>query len=185
MGVRDCYQVSRQPPVSVVLMARHRADEHTGGVVAPQNGELAQNGEFPPFHLGRIILVHMVIPHKVKQPVHQHEPALLDGRIAEIRSLRGNIELVAQSRFHHAVARLTSSLARDIAAHEQVSHAVLSGGVFMNRMLLQETATLLRAEGLRPLVPQLVPTNDGCISFGQAAVARARLAATRGQEIAR
>ena len=32
----------------------------------------------------------MVIPHKVKQPVHQHEPALLNGRIAEIRSLRGN-----------------------------------------------------------------------------------------------
>ena len=71
-------------------MARHRADANTGGVVAPQNGELAQNGEFPPFHLGRIILVHMVIPHKVKQPVHQHEPALLNGRISEIRSLRGD-----------------------------------------------------------------------------------------------
>ncbi len=112
------------------------------------------------------------------------DPApMLDAALTDLA--RGEAREVIARRVHHAVARLTSSLARDIAAREQVSHAALSGGVFMNRMLLQETATLLRAEGLRPLVPQLVPTNDGCISFGQAAVARARLAATSGQEIAR
>ena len=45
----------------------------------------------------------------------------------------------------------------------------------MNRLLLGEVLQRLRAEGLRPLVPSAVPVNDGCIAFGQAAVARARL----------
>jgi hydrogenase maturation protein HypF len=54
---------------------------------------------------------------------------------------------------------------------------VLSGGVFQNRLLLEATAALLERAGLRVLVPALLPPNDGGISFGQAAIAAARLAA--------
>jgi hydrogenase maturation protein HypF len=53
---------------------------------------------------------------------------------------------------------------------------VLSGGVFQNRLLLERTATQLSDAGLRVLVPERLPPNDGGISFGQAAVAAARLA---------
>jgi hydrogenase maturation protein HypF len=52
--------------------------------------------------------------------------------------------------------------------------AVLSGGVFQNRLLLAATAERLEARGLRVLVPERVPANDGGISFGQAAIAAAR-----------
>ncbi len=52
----------------------------------------------------------------------------------------------------------------------------LSGGVFMNRLLLQLLRHELEAHGLTVLVPHTVPVNDGCIAYGQAAIARARLA---------
>jgi hydrogenase maturation protein HypF len=57
---------------------------------------------------------------------------------------------------------------------------VLSGGVFQNRLLLARTASLLRTAGLRVLVPERLPPNDGGIAYGQLAVASARVAAEGG-----
>jgi len=47
----------------------------------------------------------------------------------------------------------------------------LSGGVFQNVHLLAGASTRLDAAGLRVLVPEHLPPNDGGISYGQAAVA--------------
>ena len=58
---------------------------------------------------------------------------------------------------------------------------MLSGGVFQNRRLLGQTATLLAESGLRVLTPELLPPNDGGIAYGQLAVATARLAAEEGR----
>ena len=55
---------------------------------------------------------------------------------------------------------------------------MLSGGVFQNRLLLETVAAGLERAGLRVLVPERLPPNDGGISFGQAAVAAAMHAAT-------
>lgn len=49
--------------------------------------------------------------------------------------------------------------------------AVVSGGVFQNRILLERTVDLLERAGLRVLRPERLPPNDGGISYGQAAVA--------------
>ena len=56
-----------------------------------------------------------------------------------------------------------------------VDVVVLSGGVFQNRLLLTWTAERLEALGLRVLSPERLPANDGGISYGQAAVAAARI----------
>lgn len=76
---------------------------------------------------------------------------------------------------HIAAAKAVCDASIQIARRSDIRNVALSGGVFMNRLLLGEVLQRLRAEGLRPLVPSAVPVNDGCIAFGQAAVARARL----------
>jgi hydrogenase maturation protein HypF len=73
------------------------------------------------------------------------------------------------ARFHRAVAGATA----EACAASGADTAVLSGGVFQNRLLLAWTIERLEALGLRVLVPERVPANDGGISFGQAAVAAA------------
>ena len=54
---------------------------------------------------------------------------------------------------------------------------VLGGGCFMNRILTEGLTQALRRRGLSPWLARSVPANDGGISFGQAALARAHLLA--------
>jgi len=53
---------------------------------------------------------------------------------------------------------------------------VLSGGVFLNRRLLESVCAGLDERGLRVLTPERLPIGDGGISYGQAAVAARRMA---------
>lgn len=78
--------------------------------------------------------------------------------------------------FHIAIARASARIASEICAREGIDIVALSGGVFMNRLLLRLLTRELKDAGLAVLVPHTVPVNDGCIAYGQAAVARARLA---------
>ena len=78
--------------------------------------------------------------------------------------------------FHIAIARSSARIASYICVHEGIDTVALSGGVFMNRLLLQLLTRELKSAGFTVLVPHTVPVNDGCIAYGQAAVARTRLA---------
>ncbi len=83
--------------------------------------------------------------------------------------------------FHVSVARSSAHIASEICAREGIDTVALSGGVFMNRLLLQLLTRELKSAGLTVLVPHTVPVNDGCIAYGQAAVASARLAQIASQ----
>ena len=78
--------------------------------------------------------------------------------------------------FHVTIARASTRIASEICVREGIDIVALSGGMFMNRLLLQLLTRELKDAGLAVLVPHTVPVNDGCIAYGQAAVARARLA---------
>lgn len=80
--------------------------------------------------------------------------------------------------FHVTIASASARIAREICAREGLDTVALSGGVFMNRLLLQLLTHELKDAGLAVLAPHAVPVNDGCIAYGQAAIARARLAQT-------
>ena len=80
---------------------------------------------------------------------------------------------IVAARFHRAVARATAQACAQAAAVHGPGVVVLSGGVWQNRLLLELTLPLLRDAGLRALVPERLPPNDGAISYGQAAVAAA------------
>jgi hydrogenase maturation protein HypF len=79
------------------------------------------------------------------------------------------------SRFHTGVARATADVCVTLATAHRVPRVVLSGGVFQNRRLLESVSAKLAAAGLRVLVPERLPVNDGGIAYGQAAVAAATL----------
>lgn len=112
-------------------------------------------------------------------------PSLLDQK-ALFEALLEGIEAEAPADrlaldFHVSVARSSARIASDICACEGIDTVALSGGVFMNRLLLQLLARELKSAGLTVLVPHTVPVNDGCIAYGQAAVASARLAQIASQ----
>ncbi len=101
--------------------------------------------------------------------------ALLEGIEAGAPANRLALDL------HVAVARSSAHIASEICAREDIDTVALSGGVFMNRLLLQLLTHELKSAGLTVLVPHTVPVNDGCIAYGQAAVASARLAQIASQ----
>lgn len=101
--------------------------------------------------------------------------ALLEGTRAGTAAYRLALD------FHIAIARSSARIAREICAREGIDTVALSGGVFMNRLLLQLLTRELKSMGLTVLIPQTVPVNDGCIAYGQAAVASARLAQVTSQ----
>jgi hydrogenase maturation protein HypF len=75
------------------------------------------------------------------------------------------------ARFHNALAEGTAQACALLAEGHGLEAVVLSGGVFQNRRLLELTRARLKRAGLRVLVPQALPPNDGGIAFGQAAIA--------------
>jgi hydrogenase maturation protein HypF len=79
------------------------------------------------------------------------------------------------ARFHNAVASATTAACITLAGERGIGTVVLSGGSFQNRVLVEGVAADLRHAGLRVLVPERLPPNDGGISYGQAAIAAARL----------
>jgi len=103
---------------------------------------------------------------------------VLDARptvLAVARDVAGGAGAGAVSaRFHATVARATAEAAASAASRAGLGTVVLSGGVFQNRTLLAATAGRLESRGLRALVPERLPPNDGGISYGQVAVAAAR-----------
>jgi hydrogenase maturation protein HypF len=84
------------------------------------------------------------------------------------------------ARFHGGFARVTVRACAQIAGERSLDTVVLSGGVFQNQVLLELTLAGLQRIGLRVLIPEQLPAGDGGISFGQAAVAAARLSAEWG-----
>lgn len=123
--------------------------------------------------------------HFASGPSWLDGPYVLDQK-ALFEALLGGIEAGTPADrlaldFHVSVARSSARIASDICVHEGIDTVALSGGVFMNRLLLQLLARELKSAGLTVLVPHTVPVNDGCIAYGQAAVASARLAQVASQ----
>jgi len=90
---------------------------------------------------------------------------------------RGAPPALVSARFHNALAGATARALAVLAERENVHTVVLCGGVFQNRLLTERCVEQLRAMGLTPLLPRVLPPNDGAISYGQAAVAAARACA--------
>jgi hydrogenase maturation protein HypF len=95
--------------------------------------------------------------------------------LAAVRDLAGGVAVgVVAARVHDGLAAAAAAACERAAEDAGTGLVVLSGGVFQNRRLLTVTASRLERAGLRVLIPERLPPNDGGISYGQAAVAAAR-----------
>lgn len=81
--------------------------------------------------------------------------------------------------FHSAVARLIVDVALQIRERIARTHPAtslrqvgLTGGVFQNQLLCEQTLTRLAAHGFEPLLPTRFPANDGGLALGQALLGR-------------
>jgi hydrogenase maturation protein HypF len=79
------------------------------------------------------------------------------------------------ARFHNGLAEGVREMVAKINAETGIRLVILSGGVWQNITLLGRTLSLLRKDGFEVYIHREVPTNDGGLSLGQAAIAAARL----------
>jgi len=76
------------------------------------------------------------------------------------------------ARFHLTMAELILEMCLRIQENTRLRTVALSGGCFQNRLLFSQTVAGLREAGFEVLVHRQVPSNDGGLSLGQAAIAQ-------------
>ena len=84
--------------------------------------------------------------------------------------LRGTPASIIAARFHKGFAIAIVRMIEELADARTIA---LSGGVFQNRILLEQVAARLGAAGFEVLTHSQVPASDGGLSLGQAVVAAA------------
>lgn len=94
---------------------------------------------------------------------------------ALIKDIKNSVAVgVCAARFHNGVVKMTLEQVQKLAEATGLKTVCLSGGVWMNNYLLSKTVYELQSRGYAVYFNQKLPVNDGCIAYGQAAVAAAR-----------
>ncbi|MEV5876396.1 carbamoyltransferase HypF [Streptomyces sp. NPDC052101] len=98
------------------------------------------------------------------------DPApMLSALLADRR--RGTPAPVLAARFHRGVARAVAEICGRARTQTGLTTVALTGGVFANALLEEETSALLTGAGFTVLRHREVPPNDGGLALGQLMVA--------------
>ncbi len=82
---------------------------------------------------------------------------------------------IVAARFHNGLAAMVARVVATLRDKYNLEKVALGGGCFQNVTLLNKLVPALEGGGFKVLLHSRVPTNDGGLSLGQAAVALARL----------
>ena len=82
---------------------------------------------------------------------------------------------VMARKFHDAFGAAITQICLVANAAYGIATVALGGGVFMNRYLIENAIASLEQAGFTVAINRDLPPNDGSISYGQAAVAAARM----------
>jgi hydrogenase maturation protein HypF len=157
LGIRDVAEYEAQAAIELELLAGERS-------VEPLDYALIRAPESP-----------------VGDSQSERSSLVFDTRptirhLLEARASGEPVEHVA-ARFQETIATVTRELVAEVHASTGLREVVLSGGVFQNQWLAETLVGRLTRDGFAVHTNRQVPANDGGISYGQAAVAAARLAA--------
>jgi hydrogenase maturation protein HypF len=81
---------------------------------------------------------------------------------------------IISAKFHNTLARVVLDVAERARTSRGINTVVLSGGVFLNKKLLERASALLEQKQFRVLRPVKYSPNDESLSIGQVAHALAR-----------
>jgi hydrogenase maturation protein HypF len=87
----------------------------------------------------------------------------------DVQNDRSPAEISA--KFHNTIAVALLEMAKAARELNKINTVALSGGVFCNRHLINRLVNLLKRNDFTVLLNRNVPSNDGGISPGQAAIA--------------
>ncbi|MGE5558660.1 MAG: carbamoyltransferase HypF [Bacillota bacterium] len=93
----------------------------------------------------------------------------VDGMIKKISTEHRcgrNIPRMAR-KFHNTISDIIATTALRIREKYRENNICLSGGVFQNRIILDQTVEKLSAQGFKTFINRKVPINDGGIALGQ------------------
>lgn len=94
-----------------------------------------------------------------------HIRLILEGILNDIR--KGICKGIISAKFHNTVVQFSLDIIRKLRRIYGVNRVVLSGGVFQNRYLLNLMIRRLEDSNFKVFPHHKLPTNDGCISYGQ------------------
>jgi hydrogenase maturation protein HypF len=93
-------------------------------------------------------------------------------RLVQEIQMKVSVSLMAAT-FHNTLVAVIAEVCRRLRETDGLNLVCLSGGTFQNGYLLERAIPALRARGFEVYLNRKVPTNDGGIALGQAAVANA------------
>ncbi|MCL6754164.1 carbamoyltransferase HypF [Nostoc sp. CCCryo 231-06] len=82
---------------------------------------------------------------------------------------------VIAAKFHKGLANAIVEMVKHLSEENLINQVALTGGVFQNCILLEQTTKQLETLGIKVLTHSLVPANDGGLSLGQAVITAAQL----------
>jgi hydrogenase maturation protein HypF len=155
LGIRDVAEYEAQAAIELEQMADH---------LSP--------AEPLPYRIGRSDGLLVYDPRPTLGALLAH------GRVADGHAGGDGATSPARlaARFHETIVTVTRELCAEVRRATGLGTVCLSGGVFQNQWLAETFLGRLAGDGFEVHINRLVPVNDGGISYGQAAVAAARLA---------
>lgn len=79
------------------------------------------------------------------------------------------------TKFHNTISEMVQQTCHRLRERTKINTIALSGGVWQNMVLLQKTLIALDKDNFDILIHSKVPTNDGGLALGQAAIAAHRI----------
>ncbi|MEO0968530.1 MAG: carbamoyltransferase HypF [Cyanobacteria bacterium J06639_18] len=126
-----------------------------------KNLENCEKNQTYPFQIKNLDKIYYIDPHPMWK-------ALLN----DLQSYAG--QQIIATKFHLSLAFVITQIVDLLRQKYPIDRVVLTGGVFQNKILLQQTIRYLSSLGIKILTHSLIPPNDSNLSLGQTVIAAAR-----------
>lgn len=162
LGIRNHVNYEGQAALELEMLASRWKDKVQGPKTKIGPNLKDQRNEYYPFLINKNNLyITICYVDTIKAIIEDLKQGVEKGEIAY--------------RFHNTIAAALTEAVLKVSSVSGIRNVALSGGCFQNILLSEKLKKSLEGVGFSVYTHSLVPPNDGGISLGQAAIARARV----------